>query len=146
VRRAATAADLPALLRLDTAVFGDEAWSPALWAAELEQVPATREVEVLTDASGDLLAYVVVMVVADVSDLQRIGVAPASRRSGLGRELLAAAVDVARRRGCARMLLEVDVARTPAIELYRSTGFVPLHRREGYYGPGRDALVLQLSW
>lgn len=143
-RRAATAADLPALVALDAEVFGADAWSEPSWAGELAQVPATRQVEVLTDDAGVLLAYVVLMVVADVADLQRIAVAPSARRSGLARELLDAALAGARGRGCARVLLEVAADNGPANALYRAAGFEPLHRRGSYYGPGRDALVLEL--
>jgi ribosomal-protein-alanine N-acetyltransferase len=143
-RREATAADLPALVALDAEVFGADAWSEASWAEEL--AGATRHVEVVTDDAGAVLAYGVLMVVADVADLQRIAVAPGSRRSGLARGLLDAAVAEAQRRGARRLLLEVDVGNAAAAALYEAAGFVRLHRREGYYAAGGDALVLQLRW
>jgi ribosomal-protein-alanine acetyltransferase len=143
-RREATAADLPALVALDAEVFGADAWSRTSWAAEL--AGATRHVELVSDDAGAVLAYVVLMVVDDVADVQRIAVAPGSRRAGLGRELLGAAIHEARRRGCSRVLLEVEAGSAAAIALYEAAGFVRLHRREGYYGAGRDALVLQLHW
>ena len=144
VRRQATAADLAALAALDAEVFGADAWSRASWADEL--AAATRHVELVADDAGAVLAYVVVMVVADVADLQRIGVAAGARRSGLARRLLEAAVIEAQRRGAQRLLLEVEAANSAAIALYEAAGFAPLHRRADYYGSGRDALVLQLSW
>jgi len=142
-RRVATPADLPALVRLDTDAFGADAWSEASWSQELAQVPETRHVEVLTDDAGALLAYVDLMVVADVADISRIAVAPAARRAGRARELLDAALAVASERGCTRVLLEVAADNTAALALYRAAGFEKLHRRRGYYGAGRDALVLQ---
>ena len=143
VRRRATPADLPALVRLDADLFGPDAWSQASWADELAH--PTRHVELLSDETGDLLAYVVVRLVADVADLQRIAVAPSARRVGRARELLGAALVVARDRGCSRMLLEVAADNAPAIALYGAAGFEELHRRPGYYAAGRDALVLQLA-
>lgn len=143
-RRVATHADLPALVALDAEAFAADAWSEAAWAAELEQVPATRHVEVLTE-DGDLLGYVVLMVMPDVADLQRLAVASAARRAGHARTLLRAALQVARERGCTSVLLEVASDNAAAVELYRSAGFRPLHRRKAYYGAGRDALVMQLS-
>lgn len=142
-RRVATPADLPALVRLDADVFGVDAWSEVSWYQELAQMPDTRHVEVLTDHAGGLLGYVALMLVADVADISRIAVAPAARRVGRARELLDAALAVARERGCTRVLLEVAADNTAALGLYRAAGFEELHRRAGYYGAGRDALVLQ---
>lgn len=143
-RRVATHADLPALVALDAEAFAADAWSEAAWAAELEQVPGTRHVEVLTE-DGDLLGYVVLMVMPDVADLQRLAVASAARRAGHARTLLRAALGVARERGCTSVLLEVASDNAPAVELYQSAGFRPIHRRKAYYGAGRDALVMRLS-
>jgi ribosomal protein S18 acetylase RimI-like enzyme len=46
-----------------------------------------------------------------------------ARGSGFGRELVAAALEQARKRGCARMDLDANEANEPALELYRSVGF-----------------------
>ena len=45
------------------------------------------------------------------------------RGSGLGRELVAAALERARERGCARIELDANDANAPALALYRSAGF-----------------------
>ena len=45
------------------------------------------------------------------------------RRSGLGRELVEAALERARARGCTRMVLDANETNAPALELYRSVGF-----------------------
>jgi ribosomal protein S18 acetylase RimI-like enzyme len=45
-----------------------------------------------------------------------------ARGSGLGRELVEAALERARQRGCARMDLDANEANAPALELYRSVG------------------------
>jgi len=55
--------------------------------------------------------------------LEDLFVDAAARRSGLGRELGAAALERARKRGCARMDLDANEANEPALELYRSVGF-----------------------
>jgi ribosomal protein S18 acetylase RimI-like enzyme len=46
-----------------------------------------------------------------------------ARGSGLGRALVEAALERARERGCARMLLDANEVNAAALELYRSVGF-----------------------
>lgn len=45
------------------------------------------------------------------------------RGSGVGRELVDAALERARERGCTRMVLDANEANAPAQALYRSVGF-----------------------
>ncbi len=55
--------------------------------------------------------------------LEDLFVREAARGSGLGRALVEAAVDHARARGCARIELDVDESNSPALGLYRASGF-----------------------
>ena len=42
-------------------------------------------------------------------------------------------------------MLHCDPTRIAARRMYESTGFVEAQRLRGYYGDGRDALVMKLS-
>jgi ribosomal protein S18 acetylase RimI-like enzyme len=55
--------------------------------------------------------------------LEDLFVEASERGSGLGRTLVAAAMERARERGCARMDLDANEANEPAVALYRSVGF-----------------------
>jgi ribosomal protein S18 acetylase RimI-like enzyme len=55
--------------------------------------------------------------------LEDLFVEAGARGSGLGRELVQAALERARARGCARMELDANEANEPALRLYRSFGF-----------------------
>jgi GNAT superfamily N-acetyltransferase len=59
--------------------------------------------------------------------LEDLFVEESSRREGLGRRLVEAAVERARSRGCDRIQLDVNQANTGALELYQSCGFKPSH-------------------
>lgn len=131
--------DIRAIVTLERAAFGDDAWSVALVDAELLQGSAA-----VVDADGEVLGWVAVRG-DEPADLTRIAVHPDARRRGLGRALLGMAVDLARLEGADRMLLEVAATNGPALQLYRSTGFVEISRRRGYYRPGVDALVMELA-
>ena len=55
--------------------------------------------------------------------LEDLYVSDDARGTGLGRELVEAVLERARRRGCRRVELDVDVVNEPARALYESLGF-----------------------
>jgi GNAT superfamily N-acetyltransferase len=64
-------------------------------------------------------------------ELEDLFVHPDERGSGLGRELVEAAMERARERGCARMNIAANDANGPAIGLYRALGFSAWHDPPG---------------
>ena len=56
-------------------------------------------------------------------ELAKMAVEPSYQRSGIGRNLLHAAIECARSMGAKRLYLETNHALTPAIRLYESLGF-----------------------
>jgi GNAT superfamily N-acetyltransferase len=56
-------------------------------------------------------------------ELAKMAVAPAERRHGIGRRLMAAAIALAERIGATRLYLETNHTLTGAIALYESMGF-----------------------
>ena len=135
--RRASRADVGWLVDMEQRCFGAEAWGLELLSAAVD----SGQVLIAPDGIG----YAVVRVVDDVADLDRIAVDAHARGNGVGRVLLAAATTDASQRGAHRMLLEVAVDNESAVALYRSAGFVEIHRRRGYYPGGRDAIVMELG-
>ena len=82
------------------------------------------------------------------SEILTVAVDPGARRRGVGRALLAAALDAAVARGVESGFLEVAEDNTAAAALYAGAGFRPIGRRRGYYprgsGTSIDALALRL--
>src|SRR5690349_6164297 len=134
--RPATDEDTPAIVALELAAFGPDAWPEHLVEAELLQGSGAVAEEV-----GQVVGWVAVRG-DEPAELTRIAVGPESRRRGLGRALLVEAVELARFEGADRMLLEVAETNEAALNLYRSAGFREISRRRGYYRRGVDALVL----
>jgi [ribosomal protein S18]-alanine N-acetyltransferase len=141
--RPAVASDLPAIRGLDVEVFGADAWSESAWRGERDQMPATRHVVVALDADR-VVGFAVLSAVGEVADLHRVAVASDRRRRGVGASLVDALLAEARSRRCDRLLLEVESDNEPALAMYGWLGFVEIARRRAYYGPIRDALVLEL--
>ncbi|GAA0603643.1 ribosomal protein S18-alanine N-acetyltransferase [Kribbella sandramycini] len=137
--RPAVAADLDAVSGLDAACFGAEAWSTVSWSSEF----ARADRVILVADEGDVVGYVVLLVPpveVDVVELLRIAVRPEERRTGIGRQLMAAALERCAGR---TVLLEVAAGNESAIALYGGYGFEQISRRRGYYAGGEDAVIMR---
>ena len=132
--RPARIGDLPALVALETELFGVDAWTETAVREEIEG-PGRRFV-----VADDLSGYAVTMSAGDIVDLLRIGVRPCARRSGLATRLLdAVLVDTDH---ASRMLLEVSVANAEALGFYVARQFSVIDVRPHYYRDGSEALVM----
>ena len=84
--------------------------------------------------------------IADEAELLTIAVAPQSRGTGQGRQLVDDFLKTASARGARRAFLDVAEDNTAAQALYASAGFREAGRRKAYYGradaPSVDALLL----
>ena len=140
--RAATAADLPALLALEAEFPGDRL-SPRQFRYHLASPRAL--LRVLEDADGSVPGYGLVLLRGDSRDarLYSLAVAAAARGRGLGRCLLQDLETQARGHGANALRLEVRIDNRAALQLYESAGYRVFGRRPGYYQDGADALRLQ---
>ena len=85
---------------------------------------------------------------ADEAEILALAVTTAARRRGYARDLVAAAIAEAGRRGARALFLEVGAANAPARALYQTLGFRQAGQRRNYYnrpGGAEDALILRLD-
>ena len=147
--RMAEQGDGPGIAALEHEAFGSDAWSDALVFEGLAgMVPgALYLVAEATPADGAaetaLVGYAAASLFADVSELQRIAVARAGRRTGVASALLARVEDEARLRYSERLLLEVREDNGGACAFYAARGFHEIDRRTRYYADGTTAVVLE---
>ena len=106
--------------------------------------PNSRVV-VAREADGAVLGFVVYWLFPYEAHIADIAVAPAARRGGIGKALVAEAIRGAREAKSEAMILDVRTANEPAIALYRAAAFADLGVRPRYYANGDDALVMKLS-
>jgi [ribosomal protein S18]-alanine N-acetyltransferase len=141
--RPMTTADLDAVLALELALFGEEAWSRQMLAGELSQQPASRCYVVAADA-GKLVGYAGLLAAGGQADVLTIAVDTTRWGQGVGSELLRQLLGEAKRRGCIEVFLEVRADNTRAQRLYHWWGFAEVGIRRGYYQPsGMDAIVMR---
>jgi [ribosomal protein S18]-alanine N-acetyltransferase len=142
IRRAAPA-DADAITTLERTCQGDDAWSAWLVRDGVEgALPTVRYL--VADVDGIVVGYAVASFAGDIAELQRIGVAPAMRRTGVARALLDEVVAEAPGTGANRLLLEVREDNAGALAFYADRGFIEIDRRPRYYRDGTTAVVLRL--
>ncbi|WP_157157145.1 MULTISPECIES: ribosomal protein S18-alanine N-acetyltransferase [unclassified Diaminobutyricimonas] len=143
--RTATAADIDGIMALETSIFESDAWSTENMTDEVTgdhryYLVAVTEAGVIEGYAGLLSPLR-----APDADIQTIAVAPSARRHGLGRTLMLALINEARRRGAEQVFLEVRADNPGAQTLYTSLGFDRIGVRAGYYQPDNvDAIIMRL--
>lgn len=145
VVRAMTVGSLDGVLELEIAAY------PFPWTRGnfVDSLAAGYTAWTLNRVDGDLVGYCVAMAAADEMHLLNITIAPAARRRGHARRLLAELVARCRRRAVGRLWLEVRESNADAREAYQRLGFAQVGRRKGYYpapdGRREDAVVMSLD-
>lgn len=143
--RPMTVADVKELFPHEVEMFGSEAWSYGAYLDELANTE-TRYYVVAVDAEGHVLGSGGLMTIGETAQIMTVGVLPASRRHGIGREIVRHLLAKARQQGSDEVLLEVRVDNDAAQKLYETEGFSLMGRRRGYYDNGRvDAITMRLG-
>ena len=151
VIRAAHQSDLPAIMALEHASFGTDAWAEATMLDELQAHHTHYFVAVMVDqvsgaeevaGFGGLSKHSS----HDQSDIQTIAVAQSLRGRGLGRKLMNKLLETAQDVKARMVFLEVRADNAPAQSLYESMGFKVIDVRRNYYQPdGVDARIMCLE-
>jgi [ribosomal protein S18]-alanine N-acetyltransferase len=136
--------DLGAVLEIERRSFA-QPWSRAFFEKELT-TPFARLTVAEEEAFGRarVVGYTCRWRVTDEVHLLNVAVHPERRGLGYGRDLVAAVVDEARGGAARVVFLEVRAGNVIARRLYRQLGFKDLGVRRSYYGPGQDAIVMEL--
>jgi ribosomal-protein-alanine N-acetyltransferase len=154
--RDATDRDLPGIIEIERLAF-PAPWTIASFQRELT-LPFSRIMVALPAASsehglddndndnGKIAAFLCRWLIADECHVLNIAVHPQSRRLGIGTVLLTEAIAEARSTGAGLVTLEVRRSNLPARQLYRKFTFEERRLRRHYYGPGEDAIIMELRF
>lgn len=134
--------DLAAVAALEARSF-TLPWSLGIFHGQL-----ARETGIcLVCDDGGIVAYLIADMFVDVWHLMNLCVAEEIRREHVASRLLEAYFAITERQGHRGHTLEVRVSNGPAIELYRSFGFVSTGIRPGYYSDDHeDAVIMWKDW
>src|SRR5207237_9885425 len=94
----------------------------------------------------NIVGFVIFHIAADISEIYNIAVENGCARSGVGQQLMTAAIHESTRRSAAKVVLEVRKSNNPAINFYLKFNFKIAGERKNYYSnPVEDAYVMELE-
>jgi N6-L-threonylcarbamoyladenine synthase len=143
--RRAQGNDLAAIMLIEQECFINDAWSVENMSSELL---ATHTHYLVAVVEGSVVGYAGSSLLAGSTqaDIQTIAVKPNQRGSGIGKALMVALTQEAKRNGAKEIFLEVRADNTIAQKLYMLFGFQQIGLRKHYYQPdGVDAFVMKTS-
>lgn len=142
--RNATGRDLPRILEIERLAFPSP-WTLASFQRELT-LPFSRIVVALPADSQLIAGFLCRWLIADECHVLNVAVHPESRRLGIGTVLMSEAISEAQSTGAGVVTLEVRRSNLPARQLYRKFEFEERRLRRHYYGPGEDAIIMELHF
>ena len=142
--RDATGRDLPRIIEIERRAF-PVPWTLASFERELT-LPFSRIMLALPEKSSLIAGFLCRWLIADECHILNIAVHPDSRRAGIGTVLLGEAINEAKSTGAGVVTLEVRRSNVAARQLYRKFEFEERRLRRHYYGPGEDAIVMELRF
>jgi ribosomal-protein-alanine N-acetyltransferase len=149
--RDANRSDLPRILEIERLAFPSP-WTLASFERELT-LPFSRVMVAIPYDDGptpsdrdQIVGFLCRWLIADECHVLNIAVHPDSRRLGIGGVLITEAISEARTNGAGVVTLEVRRTNLPARQLYRKFDFEERRLRRHYYGPGEDAIIMELRF
>ena len=140
-----SARHLDAVLAIELAAY-EFPWSRGNF---VDSLAAGHVAQLLRDARGELLGYLVALPGFEEMHLLNLTVVPAEQGRGHARCMLAWLVASCRRQRARQLWLEVRDSNDRARRVYQRFGFAHIGERKGYYpdGNGRreDAVVMALQ-
>ena len=143
--RDATGRDLPAIMEIERLAFA-QPWSLDSFERELS-LPFSRTIVAspVGRGAGILAGYLCRWLVADECHILNVAVRPGMRRRGIAERMMSDAIAEAKAKNAQVVTLEVRRSNLAARRLYRKFKFEERRLRIGYYGPGEDAIVMELK-
>lgn len=91
-----------------------------------------------------IVGFVIFHIAADTSEIYNIAVENGHARTGIGKQLMMAAIEESGKRRARKVMLEVRKSNTPAINFYFAFNFTIAGERKNYYSnPLEDAYVME---
>jgi ribosomal-protein-alanine N-acetyltransferase len=133
--------DLDDICGIEDASFSDP-YPPALMRRLLQDHPSSFFVATV---SNRIIGYCVASFNLESAHLVSIAVIYGHRRKGVATALLSRLLELLKRRGMRKLLLEVKLGNEAAIGVYKKLGFSKVNVIRNYYADGSAAVKMQLD-
>lgn len=137
-----TTADLAEVVEIEKALFPIDAWTDALFLAELAEVSISRDVSVAI-LDSQLVGYASFRYVGKQGDVNTVAVASDQQGKGIGTALMDWLESQAVLRNVREIFLEVRSDNEAAIKMYATRGYERIDIRRNYYGNTIDANIMR---
>jgi len=131
--------DMDAILRVESASFGADAYDRKLFA---EYSRACPRLFLVAESGGRVRGYSLACARGDRAELISIAVDPPARGKGVASALIESTLRRLRRRQVARFSLMVRLSNAVARKFYEKYGFTKVRVVRGYYEDGADGCLL----
>lgn len=133
--------DLQQVLEIENECF-EAPWSATYFALSLKR-SKSYEYLYVARCESTIKGYIVFAILYEEAHILNIAVPSVYQRQGIGKYLLASALDIIQERNAREVFLEVAVSNLPAQYLYRQFGFRICGIRKHYYGRHKDAYLFR---
>jgi ribosomal-protein-alanine N-acetyltransferase len=139
--RRARPTDLPRILAIERASFGEWAWDRKLFA---EYTRVCGDLFLVTEVGSKVVGYCIGRIARGAASVESIAVAPSVRGKGAADALLRGLLRRIRAKGIERVGLMVKESNLRAQSFYTRYGFRRVRRVPRYYEDGEAGLLLHL--
>ena len=136
--RPATAEDVDRIMCLEKGAI------PHPWQRnEIEKlITEENKCAFVTEKNGHIACYIGCDIVLDEGNIGNLVTEEEERGKGLATAILKRLLEYLKERGVKKVYLEVESTNTAALVVYKKCGFKSYNIRKGYFGAGRDAILM----
>ncbi|MBR3082552.1 MAG: tRNA (adenosine(37)-N6)-threonylcarbamoyltransferase complex dimerization subunit type 1 TsaB [Clostridiales bacterium] len=136
--RPATAEDVDRIMCLEEGAI------PHPWQRnEIEKlITEENKCAFVTEKNGHIACYIGCDIVLDEGNIGNLVTEEEERGKGLATAILKRLLEYLKEQGVKKVYLEVESTNTAALVVYKKCGFKSYNIRKGYFGAGRDAILM----
>lgn len=97
----------------------------------------------VVEDNDKIVGYIGSTFIFEDSEVLLVAVKNSHRRKGLGKLLIETLTKKLKENDVEKIFLEVRKSNLPAINCYKTNGFVQIAERKQYYGDGEDAIIME---